>query len=88
MNNQKLIIYNFEPLFNILSEIEDNLNFKIIKLEEKNYDFFIFGHRHLPIEHVFENGAKYINLGDWIQHNTYAVFSKELVELKKFEMIN
>tara|TARA_Y100001958_G_C21153169_1_gene488803 strand:- start:225 stop:788 length:564 start_codon:yes stop_codon:yes gene_type:complete len=36
MNNQKLIIYNFEPLFNILSEIEDNLNFKIIKLEEKN----------------------------------------------------
>ena len=58
------------------------------KLEEKNYDFFIFGHRHLPIEHVFENGARYINLGDWIQHNTYAVFSNELVELKKFEIIN
>ena len=36
MNNQELIIYNFETLFNILSEIENNLNFKVIKLEEKN----------------------------------------------------
>tara|TARA_B100001057_G_C22798732_1_gene930698 strand:- start:109 stop:672 length:564 start_codon:yes stop_codon:yes gene_type:complete len=36
MNSQKLIIYNFETLFNILSEIEDNLKFKIIKLDEKN----------------------------------------------------
>ena len=36
MSNQELIIYNFETLFNILSEIENNLNFKIIKLEEKN----------------------------------------------------
>ena len=36
MNNQELIIYNFEALFNILSEIENNLNFKVIKLEEKN----------------------------------------------------
>ena len=54
------------------------------KLKEKNYDYFIFGHRHLPIEHVFENESKYINLGDWIHHNTYAIFDNNKIELKKF----
>ena len=54
------------------------------KLAEKKYDYFVFGHRHLPIEHDFNNGSKYINLGDWINHNTYAVFSNDDLELKKY----
>tara|TARA_Y100001958_G_C20906278_1_gene326318 strand:+ start:51 stop:614 length:564 start_codon:yes stop_codon:yes gene_type:complete len=36
MSDQELIIYNFETLFDILSEIEDNLKFKITKLDQKN----------------------------------------------------
>ena len=55
------------------------------KLEENHYDYFIFGHRHWPIEHQLQNGSSYINLGDWLQHCTYAVFDGEKVELKKFE---
>ena len=55
------------------------------KLKESKLDYFVFGHRHLPIEFEFESGAKYINLGDWLQHYTYAVFDGEKLELKKIE---
>jgi UDP-2,3-diacylglucosamine hydrolase len=44
------------------------------KLKEKHYDFFIFGHRHLPLEIKLSEKSKYINTGDWITHFTYAVF--------------
>ncbi len=46
-------------------------------------DFFIFGHRHLPIDKLIEK-ARYINLGDWISFNTYAVFDGNSLELKSF----
>lgn len=50
------------------------------KLETKHYDYFVFGHRHLPMEIEVSNASTYINLGDWITHFTYAVFDgKELV---------
>jgi len=55
------------------------------KLKDNHYDYFIFGHRHWPIEHQLQNESTYINLGDWIQHCTYAVFDGEKLELKKFE---
>lgn len=55
------------------------------KLETKHYDYFIFGHRHLPmIVEVGEN-AKYVNLGDWIGYFTYGVFDGENFELKEFK---
>ncbi|MDB2620283.1 UDP-2,3-diacylglucosamine diphosphatase, partial [bacterium] len=46
------------------------------KLTEKHYDFFVFGHRHLPLEIELNNNSTYINLGDWIQHFTYGEFMK------------
>lgn len=54
-------------------------------LEKKHYDFFIFGHRHLPINFSLPDNSRYINLGDWIRHFTYAVFDGNDVQLKKFE---
>ena len=55
------------------------------KLQEKHYDYFIFGHRHLPLNINLSERSKYINLGDWIQDFTYAVFDGNNFELKKFE---
>ncbi|MCB0458759.1 MAG: UDP-2,3-diacylglucosamine diphosphatase [Flavobacteriaceae bacterium] len=52
------------------------------KLETKHYDYFVFGHRHLPMEIEVSNASKYINLGDWITHFTYAVFDGKELELK------
>lgn len=54
------------------------------KLETEHFDFFIFGHRHLPLYMNVGSGSFYINLGDWITHNTFAVFDGKTLELKKY----
>lgn len=54
------------------------------KLETKHYDYFIFGHRHLPMEIQLNEASVYINLGDWIKFYTYAEFDGNLLDLKKF----
>ena len=57
-------------------------------LTRKHYDYFIFGHRHLPIDFTLADaedgtpGSRYINLGDWIKYYSYAVFDGENVTLK------
>ena len=53
------------------------------KLTQKHYDFFIFGHRHLPLDIDLNNQSKYINLGDWIKYYTYGEFMKTF-KLKEF----
>jgi UDP-2,3-diacylglucosamine hydrolase len=55
------------------------------KLEDKHYDYFLFGHRHLPMEITVGENSKYINTGDWITHFTYAVFDSKELTLKTFE---
>lgn len=54
---------------------------KEISLKEK-IDYFIFGHRHLPIDFSFKNGSRYINLGDWIYYSTYGIFDESGFVLK------
>lgn len=55
------------------------------KLEQKHRDYFVFGHRHLPLEIALGDQSHYINLGDWIQYYTYGVFDGESMKLKTFE---
>lgn len=55
------------------------------KLKEKHYDYFVFGHRHLPMELKVGENSTYYNLGDWISHYTYGVFDGSRFELKTFE---
>lgn len=56
------------------------------QLDEAAVDFFIFGHRHLPIDHTLKNGtSRYINLGEWMHYNSYAVFDGTQLRLKFFE---
>lgn len=54
------------------------------KLETIHYDYFVFGHRHLPLEIALNTNSKYINLGDWVSHFTYGVFDGDIFELKQF----
>ncbi|AWG24187.1 UDP-2,3-diacylglucosamine diphosphatase [Flavobacterium kingsejongi] len=55
------------------------------KLETKAYDFFVFGHRHLPMKiQLNAAGAEYINLGDWIGYFTYGVFDGVDFNLKEY----
>ena len=55
------------------------------KLAEKHYDYFLFGHRHLPMEIKIGENSKYINTGDWISHFTYAVFDSKELSLKTYK---
>ena len=55
------------------------------KLEEKHRDYFVFGHRHLPLNINLNEKSKYINLGDWINYYTYGVFDGKTMELKTYE---
>ena len=52
-------------------------------MAEKKYDYFIFGHRHLPIDFNLGNDSRYINLGDWLKYDSYAVFDGENLLLKR-----
>ena len=54
-------------------------------LKEHKIDFFVFGHRHLPLDLDVDGKARYINLGEWINYNTYAVFDGTKMSLLKFE---
>lgn len=38
-------------------------------------DYFIFGHRHLPMTLEIDKKTTYVNLGDWIQYFTYGVIT-------------
>lgn len=52
------------------------------KLKEEHFDFFVFGHRHLPIDFQLKEHSRYINLGDWIKYNSYAEFDGNQLLLK------
>lgn len=38
-------------------------------------DYYIFGHRHLPIDYTLtDNKSRYLNLGDWLEFCSYGVW--------------
>jgi len=54
-------------------------------LQKEHFDYFIYGHRHVPGIHPLPNESSYINLGDWITHFSYAVWDGKKMDLKKFD---
>ena len=54
------------------------------KMKTIEVDYFIFGHRHLPLEVDLGNNMTYINLGEWVNYNSYAVFDGKKLELKHY----
>ena len=76
-------------------KVENEKDQKLIKYCEKlmgkeSVDYFIMGHRHRPkITDIANGTSKYINLGDWIQHFTYAVMNeKGQIELKRYSILS
>lgn len=49
---------------------------------ETHHDYYVCGHRHIPTDYLLRSGnARYINLGDWLHHYTYAVMKDGNIEL-------
>jgi UDP-2,3-diacylglucosamine hydrolase len=53
-------------------------------LKKKHYDYFVFGHRHLPIDYRLTDDSRYINLGEWMNFCTYAVFDGKEMQLRSY----
>ncbi len=51
-------------------------------ISKNDINFFIFGHRHLPIDKNISEKSRYINLGEWVNDFTFAEFDGEKLELK------
>ncbi|MEI6866443.1 UDP-2,3-diacylglucosamine diphosphatase [Flavicella sp.] len=54
-------------------------------LKTKHYNYFVFGHRHLPMTLKIGEKSEYVNLGDWITYFTYGVFDGEKLEVFPFK---
>ncbi len=50
-----------------------------------HHDYYIFGHRHLPLELAVNDSSTYINLGEWVNYFTYGVFDGDTMKLHTFE---
>jgi len=58
------------------------------QLKKQHYDYFIFGHRHLPLDLDLGSGSWYINTGEWLKSYSYAEFDGKELSLKYFEKVN
>lgn len=54
------------------------------KEQQAHHDYYIFGHRHLPLDLQVGEKSRYINTGEWVHQYTYAVYDGQTVSLKKF----
>lgn len=51
----------------------------------EHHDYYIFGHRHLPLNLEVGESSKYINLGEWVNYYTYGVYDGNTMELRTYE---
>ena len=54
-------------------------------LRQEPFDYFVFGHRHLPCDYALTEKSRYINTGDWIHHASYLVMENGEARLKRSE---
>lgn len=54
--------------------------------QDPSLDYFLFGHRHLPISWPLSNGrSRYVNTGDWLDYQSYAHWDGDALHLRFFE---
>lgn len=75
----------FDGNFKFYGEKEHLIQFCRTTLQSEHFDFFVFGHRHLPMSFKLNSNSTYYNLGDWIGFNSFAEFDGENLVLKTFE---
>ncbi|WP_316802252.1 UDP-2,3-diacylglucosamine diphosphatase [Pedobacter nototheniae] len=54
------------------------------QLKKEHFDYFIFGHRHLPLDINLGSGSRYVNIGEWINYSSYAIFDGENLKLEYY----
>jgi UDP-2,3-diacylglucosamine hydrolase len=54
-------------------------------LQNESYDYFIFGHRHIPMQLDLSAGAKLINTGEWLNQQTFACLNIDGMQLLRYK---
>ena len=52
--------------------------------KDAHHDYYIFGHRHMPLTKDLSPHSTYVNLGEWVNNPHYAVFDSNKVELHRY----
>jgi len=84
LSTQNKLISGEEDVVFLGDDKEWLVQYAKTKLQNQHYDYFVFGHRHLPMEIAITDKSTYINLGDWVNHFTYAVFDSDKLSLENF----
>ncbi|NOT77078.1 MAG: UDP-2,3-diacylglucosamine diphosphatase [Cyclobacteriaceae bacterium] len=50
-----------------------------------HHDFYVFGHRHIPLDLKVGENSRYVNIGEWVHGSTYGVYDGRNFELKTFQ---
>ena len=53
--------------------------------KQQHHDYYIFGHRHLPLDIQLNAKSRYVNLGEWVNYCSYAEYDGPNLSLKYFE---
>ena len=65
-------------------EMEDLIKYSKSVLKNEHFDFFIFGHRHLPLLFNLNHDTTIVFLGDWINRGSYAEWDGKQINLREF----
>ncbi|WKN32048.1 UDP-2,3-diacylglucosamine diphosphatase [Porifericola rhodea] len=57
-----------------------------LEVEAKaHHQYYVFGHRHLPLDIPLHENSRYYNIGEWLSFQTYGVHDGKQFILKTFE---
>jgi UDP-2,3-diacylglucosamine hydrolase len=54
--------------------------------QSRHFDYYVFGHRHLPLDLPVGPKSRYYNLGEWVSQFTYGEFDGKEFKIKKYEV--
>ena len=54
--------------------------------QNPNVTYFIFGHRHLPLELKLSETATYFNTGDWLKYDSYLEWNNYELGIMSYEL--
>ena len=58
------------------------------QLQKEQFDYFIFGHRHLPLDITLNDNSRYVNIGEWLNYYSYGVFDGRDLKLVYFKEVS